>query len=111
MSKSILNSIKKALGLDERNETFDVDLVMFINSSFLALDQLGVGPEEGFSITGTAEQWSDYISEDKLQAAKTYVYIHTKMLFDPPPTSFGQDAMRKVSEELGWRLFVESEKL
>ena len=47
---SILTSIKKLLGIVEEYEHFDPDIVMYINSAFSVLTQLGVGPEEGFRI-------------------------------------------------------------
>ena len=47
---SILTSIKKLLGIAEEYEHFDPDIVMYINSAFSVLTQLGVGPEEGFRI-------------------------------------------------------------
>ena len=41
---SILTSIKKLLGIDESYTHFDVDIIMHINSVFMTLRQLGVGP-------------------------------------------------------------------
>ena len=49
--ESILTSIKKLLGIAEEYEHFDADLIMHINSVFMILTQLGVGPSEGFRIT------------------------------------------------------------
>lgn len=42
--ESILTSIKKMLGITEEYENFDVDLIMHINSVFMILNQIGVGP-------------------------------------------------------------------
>ena len=49
--ESILTSIKKLLGIAEDYNQFDQDLIMHINSVFSILNQLGVGPSEGFSIS------------------------------------------------------------
>ena len=49
--ESILTSIKKLLGIEESYEIFDPDIILYINSAFSTLTQLGVGPEKGFSIT------------------------------------------------------------
>lgn len=46
--ESILTSIKKMLGITEEYEHFDSDLIMHINSVFMILTQLGVGPPSGF---------------------------------------------------------------
>ena len=51
MIDSILTSIKKLLGITEDYEHFDEDLIMHINSVFMILSQLGVGPASGFSIS------------------------------------------------------------
>ncbi|WP_439958482.1 phage head-tail connector protein, partial [Salmonella enterica] len=42
--ESILTSIKKLLGIAEEYEHFDNDIIMHINSVFMILTQLGVGP-------------------------------------------------------------------
>ena len=47
---SILTSIKKMLGISEEYDIFDADIVMHINSVFMTLTQLGVGPAEGFEM-------------------------------------------------------------
>ena len=61
MTESILTSIKKLLGIDESYKHFDPDLIMHINSVFSILTQLGVGPPNGFSITGDTEKWDSFI--------------------------------------------------
>ena len=55
--ESILNSIKKLLGISEDYDYFDSDIIMHINSVFATLTQLGVGPEKGFSINDESEKW------------------------------------------------------
>jgi len=107
ISESILESTKKVLGLDADNTDFDVDVLMHINSVFSTLQQLGIGPEEGFAIEDDTAVWSDFLEEVKLlNNVKTYVYLRVRMLFDPPTTSFAIDAMRKQIEELEWRINV-----
>ena len=51
--ESILDTIKKLLGGSENDNHFDTDLIIHINSVFMILNQLGVGPEKGFSIKGS----------------------------------------------------------
>ena len=50
-AESILTSIKKLLGIVEEYTQFDTDIIIYINTVFMTLQQLGIGPEEGFSIT------------------------------------------------------------
>lgn len=107
MDQSILNTIKKMLGLDSSYDVFDTDVIIHINSVFSTLAQLGVGPKNGFRISGESEVWSDFIGEDAdLESVKTYIYLKVKMLFDPPANSFVMKAMEDSCKEYEWRLNV-----
>lgn len=110
MDESILVSIKKLLGIGRDYENFDSDILMHINSVFMVLSQLGVGPEKGFRIEDKSDVWSDYISdEDNLDAVKSYIHLKVKLLFDPPLNSAVLEAMKQTINELEWRLNVEAE--
>lgn len=105
---SILTSIKKLLGITEEYEHFDMDLIIHINSVFMILKQLGVGPEEGFSITGKTETWNDYLSDpSKIELVKSYIYLKVKLIFDPPLGSAVMEAINRQISEFEWRLNVE----
>ena len=102
---SILTSIKKMLGIVEDYEQFDQDIIIHINSVFMILNQLGVGPQKGFSINDKTSTWGEYISDDQnLEAVKTYVYMKVRLMFDPPLTSAVADAMNRNISELEWRI-------
>lgn len=103
--ESILTSVKKMLGITEQYEHFDVDLIMHINSVFLVLNQLGVGPEEGFIIEDETAEWTDFIEDSaQLQAVKSYMYLKAKLLFDPPLSSAVIEATNRQIAEFEWRL-------
>lgn len=105
MEESILKSTKKRLGLDEGYLVFDQDVIMFINSAFSTLNQLGIGVDAGLSILDDASVWSDLeISPRYLGLVKTYIYLKTRMLFDPPNTSYLLSAMEKQIDEHVWRM-------
>jgi len=105
--ESILDSTKKVIGLAEDNTDFDVDIIMHINTAFSTLNQLGVGPDDGFAIEDADAVWSDFLMDVlPLNNIKTYVYLRVRMLFDPPTTSFTIAAMEKQIEELEWRINV-----
>lgn len=105
--ESILSSIKKLLGISDEYEIFDTDLVIHINSVFTILTQLGVGPSDGFSITGKEATWSDFLGEGlQLEAVKSYMYLKVKLLFDPPLSSAAIESMNRMVSELEWRLNV-----
>lgn len=105
METSILTSIKKLLGVAEDYAEFDEDIMTHINSVFLNLTQLGVGPEEGFMIEDNTAEWVDFINDSvQLQAVKTYVYLKVKLLFDPPLSSSVTESINRMIAELEWRL-------
>lgn len=111
MSESILTSVKKILGLDEDYTAFDQDIIMYINSAFSTLNQLGLGPTEGFSIQDATTTWDAFIgTDDRLNSVKTYVALKVKSLFDPPQTQYLVAAMKEQIQEFEWRLNVVREE-
>lgn len=110
MESSILTSTKKILGIDAAYTAFDTDIITHINSVFFTLTQMGVGPVEGFSIADNTVDWSSFLPDGpRLNAAKTYMYLKVRMLFDPPTTSYLIDAAEKQIEQLEWRINVDRE--
>ena len=106
MNESILNSIKKLLGITAEYTNFDTDIIIHINSVFMILNQLGVGPSKCFRIEDEYTTWDEYITEDNdLDAVKTYMYL--KLLFDPPLSSSVLEANKQLINELEWRLNVQ----
>lgn len=111
MEQSILKSTKKILGIGPDDTSFDLDVLTHINSTFSDLQQIGVGPLEGFGIEDDSVEWADYIEDDseQLNRVKTYMYLKVRMLFDPPTTSYLLDAYTKQLEQCEWRLSVTRE--
>lgn len=110
---AILTDVKKMIGPSEIYDQFDADLVIHINSVFNILQQLGVGPEEGFAITiDGEEEWGDFEEtlEDKsiIQMVKSYMYLKVRMQFDPPTGSVAS-AFQEQIKEYEWRLSVAPE--
>lgn len=112
--ESILDSVKKKLGLDPQEVAdFDPDIIDAINLSLNILTQIGVGPIEGFNIHSNTETWSDFLgSSPLLNMARSYVFIKTRLLFDPPQSSSVMSALQEQAKEYEWRLnvLVESPK-
>ena len=103
MEQSILKGIKKVLGLDEDDSSFDYDVLTFINAAFTTLcSDLGVGPPV-FKI--------EFISDDDgmLSECQTYVFLRVKMLFDPPTTSYLISAYKDQLDEHVWRISTRRE--
>jgi len=112
LDQSILESIKEMLGIVEQDTSFDGALCSHINACFTTLNQLDVGPDEGFMIAGSSEKWRDFIPEIIL-ATMVREYIHTKvrMIFDPPGSSVVADAFNQRAAELEWRMNIQAERL
>lgn len=107
---SILTSIKDLLGITEEYDHFDKAIIAHINTVFMTLNQLGVGPVEGFSIKDASATWSDYLEDmSKFEAVKSYIHLNVKLLFDPPASSTITDVISRQIEQLEWRLNVEAE--
>lgn len=107
MQDSILMTIRKLVCGDPYADHFDTDLLVHINACFSLLNQLGVGPENGFVVTDETQSWSSYSDNDRiLNMVKTYVTLKVKKIFDPPLTSSVLEAMDKEIKELEWRLNV-----
>lgn len=110
--RSILNNIKKLLGIGLNYTAYDTDVITFINSAFFNLTQIGVGAPEGFSITGDTEKWEDFFAERKdLEPVIIYVYFKTRLAFDPPQSGFLVEAIKSQIAEIEWRLNAQVETI
>lgn len=108
---SILDKTKKLLGIEVEYTAFDIDIITHINSVFATLSQLGIGPEDGFSIEDGATQWVEFLeNKPYLNQVKSYMYLRVRNLFDPPATSFALAANEKQIEEFEWRLSLYAPK-
>ena len=107
---SILTSIKKLLGPEEDDTQFDGDIIIHINSVFMILNQLGVGPAAGFSIVDKSKTWTDYLgAEANVEAVKSYIYLKVRLIFDPPFAASLIEAIERQIAELEWRLINQVE--
>ena len=105
--ESILTSIKKLLGITEDETHFDQDIIMHINSVFLILTQMGVGPVDGFVIRDSNSVWNDFIKDDtRLELIKSYVHMKVRLMFDPPASSTILQSINSLISELEWRISV-----
>lgn len=108
LEPSILRSTKKILGLSPDYDAFDLDVATHINTAFFTLQQLGVGPADGFMIEDADAEWSELeLHRVSLAAVKTYVYLKVRLLFDPPENSRHVQALEDQVDELEGRLRLE----
>jgi hypothetical protein len=106
----ILATTKKLLGIADEDTNFDIDICVNINSAIANLQQLGIGPTPTISITDDSTDWDDLLgTRTDLEGAKMYVYLKTRLVFDPPISSFVLDAVERQISQLEWRLTVQVE--
>ena len=105
---SILDTIKEMLGVNLDETAFDTMIVANINTVFLSLYQIGVGPTSVFSIISNEQQWAEFFGDaTDLEAVKTYVYLKVKLVFDPPDKQTVMEANKRTVEELEFRFIVQ----
>lgn len=105
--ESILDSIKKLLGISAECTSFDTDIILHINSVLAALTQIGAVPDSGFLVTDNTAKWSELLGNDpRLNLVKSYIYIKVRLLFDPPASSSVLDTLGRTAAELEWRINI-----
>lgn len=110
MTDSILDSIKKVLNVPADYTAFDPDITMHINTVFSALNQLGVGPQDGFAIEDKFAVWDSFLGGDaRLNNVKSYMFLRVRLLFDPPGNSFAVTSFQEQIKELEWRINAQRE--
>ena len=110
ISDSILESIKKLIN-SEGDNYFDTDIIIHINTVFSILQQMGVGPEEGFSIDDASSTWDEFTDDVELyNMVKSYMALRVKILFDiSTASSYLIQTMKEQADELEWRLKTAAE--
>ena len=109
---SILESIKERIGIAQDDNSFDVDIIDLINSAFADLNDIGVGPSEGFYIEDAGVDWSDFTDDIRvLGSVKDFVYLTVKLVFDPPAQSALLASMERRLSKLEWRLNIKCDSI
>lgn len=109
---SILLTIKHMLGgAAENSDHFDTDIKVAINSALMTLHQIGVGPEKGLTVRDETTLWDQLlINGDQLEAAKEYIYIKARLVFDSTSLSSAvMETLKQIAKEDEWRLMVGAE--
>lgn len=103
---SILNSIKKLCGISEEDDSFDVDIIIHINSALMILNEIGIGPDGGYYIESADETWDQYVPDNRFisKAIQSFVYIKVKLVFDPPASPTVVDALTSSADEYASRI-------
>lgn len=108
---SILLSMKDMVGINPEDGDFDLSLINNINAAILTLNQIGVGSDRVFIISGPEQTWDDFIGDAaELENVKLYIYLKLRLTFDPPTNAFVADAIKEQIREMDFRLNVQTEK-
>ena len=109
--EQILTSIKKLLSIDASDDNFDKDILIFLEGIIETLKDIGVMPISTFTGLSEATTWLEYLGETpiSLNTVKTYMYLKTKLVFDPQPSSFVLESMKAIIQESEWRLAIRVE--
>ena len=104
---SILESTRVAVGLEQLDDSFDEELISYINNALGTLRQNGVGLS--IIVTNVAQEWDSIkdplhtIGDDYFEMVKLFVFTKTKLIFDPPPPS-NVAYYKEYIDEILWRL-------
>lgn len=106
--ESILTSIKQMIGIEEAVTAFDAEIIMYINTVFFTLNQLGVGPSDCYMISSKDQIWNDFLEgRTDLEAVKTYMSIKIRIMFDPPSSSFILESLERLAIQHEWRILTQ----
>jgi hypothetical protein len=102
---NILIATKELLGLPSSVTDFDTQLVVYINMALSTLNQMGVG-EDGYQVTSADGDLEDFLPDDEdiRDLVQMYIYTKTRIMFDPPASSFVLAALQQGIAELEWRI-------
>lgn len=105
LDEKILTDVKSQLNVPADTTAFDLDIITSINSAFMVLHQLGLGPTEPFFIVDDSALWTGFMTDiAKYNGVKTYVYQKVRLVFDPPTTAHLLSALKEQVQELEIRL-------
>lgn len=107
---SVLLCTKKAIGYEEDYDVFDSDIMLHINSLLSKLIQVGYDFKDNYRVTDKEKTWDEIFNNTPIDdMIKEYIYIKTKIVFDPPQNSTVLAAMKDEASELEWRIFFDTD--
>lgn len=105
-SDIILTEVKQRLEIEQDTTEFDIDILSSVNSAFFSLYQLGIGPTTPFYIDDTTA-WESFKTKLPKSIILEYLYLKTKLVFDPPNSSSVIEAYNNRISELEFRMNIE----
>ena len=104
---SRLSTIKQLLGISVEDTSFEMDIIIYINTVLGILTQLGLDEARNEPIINKYTTWEDLLDDrTDLEFVKTYIHLKVKSMFDPPSSSIITEIMKEQIKEREWRLNV-----
>ena len=110
---TMMEDLREALLSFKEEESFDAVIAIYVGGAIGNLTQVGVGLENfEFTLTST---WQEFLGPEAMKsqiypAAKNYITLYVRTLFDPPaPSTIA--TIEKVLEESIWRIKVYADSL
>lgn len=106
----VLELIKKQLGIETEDTSFDKDIIAAINTTLATLYEVGA-IETMQSLDDYLTTWEDLFEDQTIrELAKSYIYLKVRLLFDPPTNSSIQKSFEETAKELEWRIYCINNK-
>lgn len=101
----ILEDVKKVIGGSTEDDSFNIDLIIFINSTLWILSQLGLEEADDTPIIDEDTTWDELLGGRKdLEVIKSYIILKVRKQFDPPSSSAAIESMNQLIAEMEWRI-------
>ena len=104
-SDPILADVKRMLEIETTTTEFDIDVASHVNAAFFSLFELGIGPSTPFYID-TTTIWESFETRVPKSIILDYLYLKTKIVFDPPSSSSVIKAFKDRIAELEFRMNI-----
>ena len=105
---SILNSVKKILGVGEDYDAFDEEIKIHINNVIMTLSQLGVPVNEEAFIADASVGYEEVFGDNlALGAIKAYIPMKVRIAFDTLTITNVRTALNDAIAETEWRIFMQ----
>lgn len=109
LSDSILSSVKKLIGINENDKSFDLDIMLNINAASSTLFQLGI-LSKPFTVTSKEDTYNDLYpggKEDVLNQIKMYFVYKVRLGFDSLTLSGTViEVLKEMAKEAEWRMMT-----
>lgn len=111
MNDNILASIKKINNIAEDDDSFNQDLILYINSALMTIMQEWHGMDHAFRVEDGTETWDELLGEDTdYEGVKELIGLKVRLIFDPPSNSAVLQAINDQIKDLEWRLYFWKDK-